>query len=141
MIKKHALTGNPYEFDEALYFCPLGTTLNDINRDISKFDADWQQRKYNNLQTCNRKGSYRKYNDAFFKDHALAVIFTSESSGSNYYTGVKINSDKNEIYINRYIPEVRTADMASWAIICEVSANDPILTKDNTKTQVIKTEW
>lgn len=40
MIKKHALTGNPYEFDEALYFCPLGTTLNDINRDISKFDAD-----------------------------------------------------------------------------------------------------
>ena len=40
MIQKHALTGNPYEFDEALYFCPLGTTLNDINRDISKFDAD-----------------------------------------------------------------------------------------------------
>ena len=81
-----------------------------------------------------------KYNDEFFRDHALVVIFTSESSGSNYYTGVKINSDKNEIYINRYIPEVGTCDMASWAIVCEVSADDPILTKDNTKTQVIKTE-
>ena len=81
-----------------------------------------------------------KYTDEFFKDRALIVIFTSESSGSDYYTGVKINSDKNEIYINRYVPEVRTCDMASWAIVCEVSADDPILTKDNTRTQVIKTE-
>ena len=100
----------------------------------SLFDA--QQLSQNNGEIVYNP----KYNDAFFKDHALVVIFTSESSGSNYYTGVKINSDKNEIYINRYIPEVRTADMASWAIICEVSADDPILTKDNTKTQVIKTE-
>ena len=38
MIKKHALTGNPYEFDEALYFCPLGTTLNDINRDTQQLN-------------------------------------------------------------------------------------------------------
>ena len=82
----------------------------------------------------------RKYTDKFFEDRALVVIFTSESSGSNYYTGVKMNSDKNEIYVNRYIPEVRTCDMASWAIICEVQANDPILAKDNAKTQVIFTE-
>jgi hypothetical protein len=100
----------------------------------SLFDA--QQLSQNNGEIVYNT----KYNDAFFKDHALVVIFTSESSGSNYYTGVKINSDTNEIYINRYIPEVGTCDMASWAIVCEVSADDPILTKDNTKTQVIKTE-
>jgi hypothetical protein len=82
----------------------------------------------------------KKYNDKFFKDKALVVVFTDESSGSDYYTDVKINSNANEIYITRYIPEVRTCDMASWVVIKEVSASDPILTKDNTKTAVLKTE-
>lgn len=82
----------------------------------------------------------KKYTDKFFEDHALVVIFTSESSGSVYYTGVKINPHKNEIYVNRYEPEVRTCDMASWAIICEVHSSDPILNQDNSKTDVIFTE-
>ena len=82
----------------------------------------------------------KKYTDRFFQEHALVVVFTSESTGSNYYTGVSINSDKNEIVINRYHPEVYTCDMASWAVICEISSSDPILKQDNTKTEVIFTE-
>ncbi|MCR5150793.1 MAG: hypothetical protein K6B52_06170 [Clostridiales bacterium] len=82
----------------------------------------------------------KKYTDKFFEDRALVIIFTSESSGSNYYSGVQINANSNEICVNRYSPEVRTCDMASWAIVCEVSAADQILKQDNTKTTVIFTE-
>ncbi len=77
-----------------------------------------------------------KYTQDYFKNHALVIVFTSESSGSNYYTGAKINSAGNEIVIDRYIPPVGTCDMASWAVILEVPASDPILECDNSKTKV-----
>ena len=77
-----------------------------------------------------------KYTQSYFEDYALVIVFTSESSGSNYYTGAEINSDKNEIVIDRYIPQVGTCDMASWAVILEVPASDPILECDNNKTKV-----
>lgn len=77
-----------------------------------------------------------KYTQDYFKKHALVIVFTSESSGSNYYTGAKINSAGNEIVIDRYVPPVGTCDMASWAVIIEVPASDPILTQDPAKTKV-----
>jgi len=81
-------------------------------------------------------GFNSKYTQDYFKDHALIVVFTSESSGSNYYTGARINSAENEVVIDRYIPPVGTCDMASWAVIIEVPASDPILECDNNKTKV-----
>ena len=78
----------------------------------------------------------KKYGEEFFRDHALVVVLTGEGSGSHYYTDVDIDSDSNSINITRIVPAVSTCDMAAWAVICEVPADDPILGKDSGKTEV-----
>ena len=69
----------------------------------------------------------KKYSDRFFAACALAVIRTSESSGSNYYKGVVIDPGNKEITVIRYEPEVRTCDMANWLIIDEIPNDNGIL--------------
>ncbi len=69
----------------------------------------------------------KKYSDKFFAACALAVIRTSESSGSNYYKGVVIDPGSKSITVRRYVPEVRTCDMASWLIIDEIPNDNGIL--------------
>ena len=69
----------------------------------------------------------KKYSDRFFASCSLAVIRTSESSGSNYYKGVVIDPGSKSITVRRYVPEVRTCDMASWLIIDEIQNNNGIL--------------
>lgn len=69
----------------------------------------------------------KKYSDRFFAACALAVIRTSESSGSNYYKGVVIDPGSKSITVRRYVPEVGTCDIANWLIIDEIPNDNGIL--------------
>ena len=69
----------------------------------------------------------KKYSDRFFAACTLAVIRTSESSGSNYYKGVVIDPGSKSITVRRYVPEVGTCDIANWLIIDEIPNDNGIL--------------
>ncbi|MBR4767030.1 MAG: hypothetical protein IK085_09760 [Clostridia bacterium] len=81
-----------------------------------------------------------KYDDGFFKDKALVMVVTRESSGSVYYEGVSVNGSEGTIAVNRYFPEVFTCDMASWHIIIELDRNDPVFGYSPSQIQVLMSE-
>ena len=81
-----------------------------------------------------------KYDDDFFKDKALVMVVTRESSGSVYYDGVSVNGSEGIIAINRRLPEPFTCDMASWHIIIELDRNDPIFGYSPSQIQVLMSE-
>ena len=66
------------------------------------------------------------YDEAFFRDNVLAVIYLEEGSGSvsHSVTGVRRVGDSIEIHVRREIPEVGTCDMAYWAIAAAISRED-----------------
>ena len=81
-----------------------------------------------------------EYDDDFFKDKAIVMVVTRESSGSNYYDGVNVNGKEGIIAVYRFCPEVGTADMASWHIIIELDRNDAIFNYSPSKVQVLMSE-
>ncbi|MDR2577312.1 MAG: hypothetical protein LBC70_00675 [Chitinispirillales bacterium] len=58
------------------------------------------------------------YTDDYFADNYLVIVGLTEGSGSIRHEVEKICKN-GEIVINRLIPEIGTADMASWSIIIE----------------------
>ncbi len=66
------------------------------------------------------------YDEAFFRDNVLAVIYLEEGSGSisHSVTGVRRVGNSIEIHVRREIPEVGTCDMAYWAIAAAISRED-----------------
>lgn len=81
-----------------------------------------------------------EYDDDFFKDKAIVMVVTRESSGSNYYDGVNVNGKEGVIAVYRFCPEVGTADMASWHIIIELDRNDAIFNYSPSQVQVLMSE-
>lgn len=66
------------------------------------------------------------YDEAFFRDNVLAVIYLEEGSGSisHEVTMVRRVGETIEIFIRREIPEVGTCDMAYWTIAAAISRED-----------------
>ena len=80
------------------------------------------------------------YDDGFFKDKALVMVVTRESSGSYYYDGVSVDGKDGVIAVYRFCPEVSTCDMASWHIIIELDKNDAIFNYSPSQVQVLVSE-
>lgn len=81
-----------------------------------------------------------KYDERFFKDKALVMVVTREGSGSVFYDGVSVNVSEGIIAVDRFFPEVGTADMASWHIIIELDRNDLIFSYSPDEVQVLMSE-
>lgn len=71
------------------------------------------------------KEAIAQYDDAYFKENALVMVVTSESSGSYKYQNAKLTG--NAFTADRLIPQVSTCDVAHWHIILEVSQSHPAL--------------
>ncbi|MCL2444459.1 MAG: hypothetical protein FWD13_13490 [Treponema sp.] len=63
-----------------------------------------------------------KYTDNYFTDNFLVIVLLEENSGSNRHEVEKVETN-GDIIINRLIPEIGTADMATWNIIIELNNN------------------
>jgi hypothetical protein len=65
----------------------------------------------------------KKYDDTFFADNRLLIIYVQEPSGSNRHEIklVTIKENTLTVSVNRIIPEVGTDDMADWFIVLELS--------------------
>jgi len=61
-----------------------------------------------------------KYNDNFFTDNFLVIVFLEEISGSNRHNVESVDEYGN-IVIEQLIPEIGTSDMATWNIIIELN--------------------
>lgn len=69
-------------------------------------------------QNISFKDAIAKYDDAYFKENALIMVVTSESSGSFAYRNAKLSG--STVTVERLKPQVCTCDMAYWHIILEV---------------------
>ena len=105
------------------------------SRNASKyyFDSGFGSSESFNEATAN-------YDDGFFKDKALVMVVTRESSGSYYYDGVSVNGSEGIIAVNRRLPEPFTCDMASWHIIIELDKNDAIFNYSPSQVHVLVSE-
>ena len=72
------------------------------------------------------KEQFPDYDELFFRDNVLAVMYLEEGSGSvsHSVTGVHRVGETIEINIRREIPAVGTCDMAYWAIAAAISRED-----------------
>ncbi len=64
----------------------------------------------------------RRYDESFFEDHILAIIYVQAGSGSIRFevSEVTQEEDKGTIHLDCLIPEVFTDDMAGWIIPVEL---------------------
>lgn len=79
-----------------------------------------------------------KYDDGYFKEHALILFTSTEGSGSTAYTGVYVGD--GIISVERWCPEVSTDDMAYWINIIERPKSDPVFSLNPADIQVIFSE-
>ncbi len=79
---------------ESYYLAQKGGSADDAKQDISTYTDEW------------------------FKDHQLIVVPVDAGSGSVRFRVSMVTKDS--ITIERLVPEVGTADMASWRIFIEV---------------------
>jgi len=63
-----------------------------------------------------------KYSDSYFADNFLVIVLLEENSGSNRHKVERIEPNGN-IFIKQLIPEIGTADMATWIIFIELNNN------------------
>ena len=76
------------------------------------FDAGWDESK-------SFAEAMIKYGEAFFEDNLLVLAVLVEPSGSNRHEVTGMTG--NTIHVKRLLPEMGTADMASWHLMVEVS--------------------
>ena len=67
-----------------------------------------------------------KYNDAFFQENALIIMFITEGSGSvkHRIDSLVKNEDDLCVGFTRLVPETGTGDIAYWRILLEVKKSD-----------------
>lgn len=67
-----------------------------------------------------------KYDEAFFEDNTLLLIYVGEGSGSIRHKvwNVTRKGQKLNVEIERIVPEVGTCDMAGWLITVELRKMD-----------------
>ena len=66
------------------------------------------------------------YDEAFFEDYVLAIVYLEEGSGSiqNAITNVRRVQDWIEIHIQRNVPPEGTCDMAYWTLTAAIPRED-----------------
>lgn len=66
------------------------------------------------------------YDDDFFKDYVLAIVYVSESSGSNRHSigEISVEDERLSIPVKRIVPEIGTTDMADWFIFIAIDKSD-----------------
>jgi hypothetical protein len=86
------------------------TSLNDLNEYIKDYEDD------------NLKEKLSKYSDEYFSTKALLIVTKLESSGSNTNKIDRVEKidSKLNIYINRYVADIGTTDMAMWHLLIEL---------------------
>lgn len=91
-------------------------STNDLDKYIDKFKDD------------TLKDKLSKYNDEYFKNKVLVIVTIAESSGSNTNKIDRISklegSDTLDVFVERKVSEIGTADMAMWHLIAEIDNND-----------------
>ena len=97
--------------------------------DFRQFTGRFQEPDEENDESADRifwfaeeiPGELADYDEAFFADNALLMIYLEEGSGSfrHEVTGLRIDNDLLTVSVNRMKPEVYTDDMAGWFILVE----------------------
>ena len=66
------------------------------------------------------------YNEEFFNNSSLVLVFLSENSGSisHKVKSVKINDGVVDLTVKRKTPEIGTYDMAEWTFFIELTKNE-----------------
>ncbi len=66
-----------------------------------------------------------KYDEAFFEDNVLLLIYVGEGSGSirHKINEIQVEDGKLSVFIDRIVPEVGTCDMAGWLITVELESS------------------
>lgn len=66
------------------------------------------------------------YDNVFFEDHVLAVVYILEGSGSNRHSigDISYENDILSIPVKRIVPEIGTTDMADWFIFISIDKSD-----------------
>ncbi len=66
-----------------------------------------------------------KYDEAFFDDNVLLLIYVGEGSGSirHKVNEIQVEDGKLSVFIDRIVPEVGTCDMAGWLITVELDSS------------------
>ena len=93
--------------------CTVISSINDLNqytRNLNNYSF-WETEYTNAIS---------KYSDSYFADNFLVIVLLEEPSGSNRHKVERLNPN-GDIIIKQLIPEMGTADMATWSIIIELS--------------------
>lgn len=90
--------------------------LNAFAKGVNSYEYVWDS--FNDIVT--------KYNEEFFVENTLLLIYVSEGSGSvrHKVTSVTSKAGKVSVDIERIVPEAGTCDMAGWIITVELKKND-----------------
>jgi len=67
-----------------------------------------------------------KYDEAFFEDNTLLLVYVGEGSGSIRHKVLNVTrkGQKLNVEIERIVPEIGTCDMAGWLIAVELNKQD-----------------
>jgi len=95
------------------------SALNDFIREGAayfQFDAAYDQE-------AALTEAFKRYDDDFFLNNRLVLLYTQESSGSIRHKigDVALQNGKLAVTVNRIVPENYTDDMANWFILLEFS--------------------
>ena len=82
--------------------------LNQYTRNLSS-SSFWETEYLNTIS---------KYTNNYFSNNFLIIVMLEENSGSNRHRVERIDTN-GDIVISQLIPEIGTADMATWNIIIE----------------------
>ncbi len=90
----------------------------ELNEFIEKGSAQYQFD-----QSYGETGAFseitNEYNDVFFEENVLLVLFTTETSGSISHTikDVRTEGDALSVLVTATEPDIGTADMADWFLV------------------------
>ena len=98
-------------------------TLNELKQFKSHYENIYSiDEKYDEIASFNE--ATEKYNDEFFNNNSLILVYISSGSGSYRYDIKDIYLDEKSFIVNiekTNNPEVFTCDMAGWFITVSVS--------------------
>jgi len=94
---------------------PTYTIISSLN-ELNQFSRNLTNNSFWETEYTN---AISKYSDNFFTNNFLVIVLLEENSGSNRHKVERVNPN-GDIIIKQLIPEIGTADMATWSIIIEL---------------------
>lgn len=89
---------------------------------ISDYDTLKKYFEDNNLESQYKEKLTERYNESFFENNKLALVYISLSSGSAKLRITETKLEDSTLYINYYIeiPEIGTTDMSGRVVVIEI---------------------